>query len=70
MNDEILLSIELTLDETNLVLGVLGNAPYNQVATIIPKIRAQGGSQLVKLQEERPELFAQPEVAQEEAPQE
>ena len=39
------IKLDLTLSETNAILGVLGKQPYEAVAAIIAKIQQQGGPQ-------------------------
>lgn len=39
------IKLDLTINETNLVLQALAKAPYETVAAIINKIQAQGGPQ-------------------------
>lgn len=36
-----MIHLELTIDETNLILQALGNAPYTQVVNLVEKIKAQ-----------------------------
>jgi hypothetical protein len=48
------LSLQLTLDETNLILNALGQQPYIEVQQVIEKIRQQSYSQLRV--DEKPEL--------------
>jgi hypothetical protein len=40
------MKFELTVDQINLVLSALGNAPYAQVAPLIAEIQKQGQAQL------------------------
>jgi hypothetical protein len=40
------IKLELTIDETNLVLQALGNMPYQQVFQIINEIQQQASQQL------------------------
>ena len=40
------ITLELTLDETNLVLACLGEQKYIKVASLVQKIQAQGAAQL------------------------
>lgn len=39
-------NLKLTLEETNVILSALGNLPYIQVQSLIPKIQAQAEQQL------------------------
>ena len=41
-----MIKLELTIDETNLVLQALGNAPYAQVVALVEKIRTQATPQV------------------------
>lgn len=50
------INLDLTENEVNAVLTSLAQQPYNQVATLIEKIRVQGMSQL-KAAEEEPEVL-------------
>ena len=40
------MTLELTLDEINAIMGMLGRQPYEQVENLIAKIRAQAIPQL------------------------
>lgn len=44
-NDE-QLTLEITIDEANIILDALGNMPFKQVYTLIGKIQEQAGAQL------------------------
>jgi len=45
-------TLELTLEEINIIMGMLGRQPYEQVEQLIAKIRAQAIPQLpVKAEE-------------------
>jgi hypothetical protein len=45
--------LELTINEVNVIMQALGNAPYAQVAELIQKIREQAQPQLpAAMQEE------------------
>lgn len=48
MND---ITLTLTLNEVNLIMSALGNAPYVQVAELISKVKQQAQSQLEKKDE-------------------
>lgn len=48
MND---ITLTLTLNEINLIMSALGNAPYAQVADLVGKVKAQAQSQLEKKDE-------------------
>ena len=41
-----MIKLELTIDETNLVLQALGNAPYTQVVALVENIRNQATPQV------------------------
>lgn len=45
-------TIELTLAEWNIVLGVLGNGPFVSVAPLIDAIKSQASAQINKPAEE------------------
>jgi len=40
------MTLELTIEEVNAIMGVLGRQPYEQVESLIQKIRAQALPQL------------------------
>ena len=40
------INLQLTIDETNLVLEALGNLPFSMVFTLVAKIQAQASEQL------------------------
>jgi hypothetical protein len=42
------MTLELTLEEINQIMGMLGRQPYEQVEGLIAKIRAQALPQLPK----------------------
>ena len=42
------MTLELTLEEINAIMGMLGRQPYEQVESLIQKIRAQAIPQLPK----------------------
>lgn len=44
------LKFELTVDEANTILRVLGKHPFEEVVTLINKIKAQGEPQVVALE--------------------
>jgi len=48
MND---IALTLTLNEINLIMSALGNAPYVQVAELVGKVKQQAQSQLEKKDE-------------------
>jgi hypothetical protein len=46
-----MIKLELSIDECNTILRVLGKHPFEEVVTIIGKIKAQGEPQVAALQE-------------------
>lgn len=48
------IKIELTVDETNAMLGWISRGPFNEVAGLIDKIRAQALPQYQALQQAAP----------------
>lgn len=40
------MKLELTIEEINVIMQALGNAPYAQVAALVQKIREQAQSQM------------------------
>jgi hypothetical protein len=56
-----MIKLELSIDETNMILRVLGQHPFAEVASLISKIKAQGEPQVV-------ELAKQDEAAKTETP--
>ena len=49
--EENLLSIELTVAEVNVILRSLGKHPFEEIATLIQKIKQQGEVQLAEMQQ-------------------
>jgi hypothetical protein len=47
-----MINLELTLNEINLILQALGQAPYAQVAELVEKIKAQAIPQVEALPKE------------------
>ena len=45
-----MIKLELTIDEANTILRVLGKHPFEEVVTIISKIKSQGEPQVVALE--------------------
>lgn len=45
------ITLELTLQETNMILDTLGKHPFESVVQLIGKIRLQGEAQIAALQE-------------------
>ena len=52
MTQPVLLKLELTIDQTNGILQILGNAPYIQSVNLINLIQMQAGPQVRELQGE------------------
>lgn len=46
-----MINLELTVDECNTILRVLGKHPFEEVVTIINKIKTQGEPQVVAMAE-------------------
>lgn len=46
------ITLNLTIDETNAVLGALSKFPYEQVKSLIEKIHEQGSPQAAAIMEE------------------
>ena len=46
-----MIKLELTVDECNTILRVLGKHPFEEVVTIINKIKAQGEPQVLAMAE-------------------
>jgi hypothetical protein len=44
-----MIKLELTIDETNMILRVLGQHPFAEVAALIGKIKGQGEPQVAEL---------------------
>jgi hypothetical protein len=47
-----MIKLELTVDECNTILRVLGKHPFEEVVTIINKIKQQGEPQVVAMEAE------------------
>ena len=47
-----MINLELTLNDNNIILQALGQAPYVQVADIIDKVRTQAAPQVEALPKE------------------
>lgn len=45
------LTIELTMNEVNMILACLGKHPFDEVVALVSKIRDQGETQIKALQE-------------------
>lgn len=50
MNDQTVINLELTVPEVNVILRSLGKHPFEEIAALISKIKAQGETQLAELQ--------------------
>ena len=48
MNDAII-KLELTIDEVNMVLRVLGKHPFEEVVSLVSKIKQQGDPQVAAI---------------------
>jgi len=44
------INLELTVAEVNVILRSLGKHPFEEIATLVSKIKAQGDAQLAELQ--------------------
>ena len=44
-----MIKLELTIDEVNTILRVLGKHPFDEVVAMISKIKAQGDAQVAEL---------------------
>ena len=51
MND---IKLELTIDEANMILRVLGKHPFEEVVALINKIKQQGEPQVAAMQQAAP----------------
>jgi hypothetical protein len=47
-----MIKLELSIDECNTILRVLGKHPFEEVVTLIQKIKSQGEPQVVALEAE------------------
>ena len=45
------IKLELTVDEANMILRVLGKHPFEEVVSVIQKIKTQGEPQVVAAEE-------------------
>jgi hypothetical protein len=57
------MKLELSLDEINKILGVLGRQPYQEVEQLIAKVRRQALPQLQEPEEEEGVVYF-PKVAE------
>lgn len=44
-----MIKLELSIDETNMILRVLGQHPFAEVASLISKIKEQGEPQVAEI---------------------
>lgn len=54
MNDQPTINLELTVAEVNVILRSLGKHPFEEIAALITRIKAQGEAQLAELQATAP----------------
>lgn len=54
MEEQAHINLELTVAEVNVILRSLGKHPFEEIAALIQKIKAQGESQLAELQATAP----------------
>lgn len=47
------INLELTVDECNMILRVLGKHPFEEVVSVINKIKVQGEPQVVAMEAEK-----------------
>lgn len=57
-----MIKLELTVDECNTILRVLGKHPFEEVVTIIGKIKSQGEPQVVAMETEAAKSAELPEA--------
>lgn len=50
MNNDVVLKLELTVAETNIILASLGKHPFDEISKLIYKIKSQGETQLKELE--------------------
>ena len=55
MEKEVTINLELTVNEVNVVLRCLGKHPFDEIVSLITKIKTQGDEQLSKLEAATPE---------------
>ena len=48
--DDTIINLELSVVEINIILRSLGKHPFDEIAALIAKIKAQGEAQLAELQ--------------------
>ena len=54
MEEQARINLELTVAEVNVILRSLGKHPFEEIAALIQKIKAQGEAQLAELQAATP----------------
>lgn len=47
MQDQLVIKLELTVDQVNLILKCLGKHPFEEVVTLMTTIKTQGDAQVV-----------------------
>ena len=50
MNENLILDLELTVAEINVILRSLGKHPFEEIAALIQKIKNQGETQLAQME--------------------
>jgi hypothetical protein len=56
------IKLELTVDEANMILRVLGKHPFEEVVSVIGKIKAQGEPQVAAAEAEAAKAAELPEA--------
>ena len=54
-----MIKLELTIDECNMILRTLGKHPFEEVITVINKIKSQGEPQVLALEAEAAKAAAE-----------
>jgi hypothetical protein len=49
-----MIKLELSVDEVNTILRVLGKHPFEEVVSLIGKIKKQGDAQVAEMQKDAP----------------
>jgi len=62
-----MIKLELTIDEANTILRVLGKHPFEEVVTLINKIKQQGEPQVAAMDTQVPAATTQAEAPAEKA---
>ena len=57
-----MIKLELSIDECNMILRVLGKHPFEEVVSVINKIKQQGEPQVAALQEAEQQADAEPKA--------